>query len=161
MFAAPILRLEGIRKSYGAIQALRGVDLTVEQGQVVCIIGPSGCGKSTLLRCVNFLEEPEEGMVTVDGESMGFREISGRRRRDTESNINRMRSKIGMVFQQFNIWPHLSGLENVIAPQVYVKGSTRADANVWRSLARWRLNRNSFCSTNQPPPSTLNWWRKY
>jgi polar amino acid transport system ATP-binding protein len=81
-----------------------------------------------MLRCINFLEEPEEGIITIEGEPMGFCEIRGRRRRDSEANINRMRSKIGMVFQQFNVWPHLTALGNVVAPQVYVKGSSRPDA---------------------------------
>jgi polar amino acid transport system ATP-binding protein len=153
MSTAPILCLDGITKSYGRIQALRGVNLTVEHGQVICIIGPSGCGKSTLLRCVNFLEEPEEGIITVDGEPMGFRHIRGRRRRDSESNINRMRSKIGMVFQQFNVWPHLSALENVVAPQIYVKGSARAEAG---QRARILLERVGLADKTASYPSELS-----
>jgi polar amino acid transport system ATP-binding protein len=153
MSATPILRLDGIAKSYGKIKALRGVDLTVEHGQVVCIVGPSGCGKSTLLRCVNFLEEPEEGIITIEGEPMGFRHIQGRRRRDSESNINRMRSKIGMVFQQFNVWPHLSAFENVIAPQVYVKGSPRAEA---AERARILLERVGLADKCGSYPSELS-----
>jgi polar amino acid transport system ATP-binding protein len=153
MSAAPILRLEEVTKSYGKTQALCEIDLTVEHGQVVCIIGPSGCGKSTLLRCVNFLEEPEEGIITVDGEPMGFREVRGRRRRDTESNINRMRSKIGMVFQQFNVWPHLTALENVVSPQVHVKGSARAEAE---RRARALLERVGLVDKADSYPSELS-----
>ena len=124
----PLLLMEGISKSFGAVAALRSVDLTIHSGQVVCIIGPSGCGKSTLLRCMNFLEEPDEGYVYIDGEPMGMRMAHGRRRRNSEANINRMRSKIGMVFQQFNVWPHLTALDNVVKPQVCVGGRTMADA---------------------------------
>jgi polar amino acid transport system ATP-binding protein len=124
----PVLRLEGISKSFGRVAALGTIDLTVEQGQVVCLIGPSGCGKSTLLRCINFLVEPDQGRVSLDGEPMGFVELRGRRRRDREANINRMRSKIGMVFQNFNVWPHLTALDNVVLPQVRVSHRSHAEA---------------------------------
>jgi polar amino acid transport system ATP-binding protein len=124
----PILRMEGIAKSYGKIVALRGIDLTVNQGEIVCLIGPSGCGKSTLLRCINFLEEPDQGSVALEGEPIGFLSMHGRRRRDSEANINRMRSKVGMVFQHFNIWPHLTALENVVVPQLHVARTSRVQA---------------------------------
>jgi polar amino acid transport system ATP-binding protein len=126
--APPILRLEGLSKSFGAVRAVREVDLVVEPGQVVCIVGPSGCGKSTLLRCINFLEEPDAGYVYINGEPMGARPVDGRRRRDSDANINRMRSRIGMVFQQFNVWPHLTALGNVVTPQIRVGGRSRSEA---------------------------------
>jgi polar amino acid transport system ATP-binding protein len=125
---APVLQIAGITKSFGPTKALNCVDLVIDSGQVVCVVGPSGCGKSTLLRCVNFLEEPDQGYIYIDGEPMGARAINGRRRRDNETNINRMRSRIGMVFQQFNVWPHLTALDNVVLPQVCVSGRPRDDA---------------------------------
>ncbi len=128
MPSAPLLRIEGLVKSFGAVRALRGVDLAVEPGEVICIIGPSGCGKSTLLRCVNFLEEADEGYVYLDGEPMGVRDVAGRRRRDSDANIDRMRRHVGMVFQQFNVWPHLTALGNVTTPQVTVLRRSQAEA---------------------------------
>ena len=154
MQLTPMLSLEGVAKSYGRVPALRGIDLTVEHGEVVCIIGPSGCGKSTLLRCINFLEEPDEGTISVDGEPMGYRlSRDGRRRRDREANINRMRSKIGMVFQQFNVWPHLTALGNVMAPQLHVTGRLRADAE---RRARELLNRVGLPEKAEAYPDELS-----
>jgi len=117
------LEIAGLSKRFGAVHAVRGVDMCVEAGEVVCIIGPSGCGKSTLLRCINFLEEPEAGLVTLEGEQVGFRQLSnGRRRRNGEAAINRARTRIGMVFQRFNLWPHLTAAENVAeAPMTVLK----------------------------------------
>lgn len=124
----PLLKIEGLSKSFGAVRAVREVDLTVEAGQVVCIVGPSGCGKSTLLRCINFLEEPDAGYVSINGKPMGIRDVAGKRCRDSEANINRMRSRIGMVFQQFNVWPHLTALGNVTKPQVWVGRRSKDEA---------------------------------
>ena len=116
----PVVVVDGVSKSYGRIAAVRGVDLEVASGEVVCIIGSSGCGKSTLLRCINFLEEPDDGFVYIDGQPIGMLPTAAGRRRDTESNINRMRSRIGTVFQQFNVWPHLTVLGNVMKPLTVV-----------------------------------------
>jgi polar amino acid transport system ATP-binding protein len=126
----PRLRIDGVSKSFGTVKAVQSVDLTVTTGEVVCVIGPSGCGKSTLLRCINFLEEPDEGYVYIDGEPMGAREVGGQRRRDPDATINRMRSQIGMVFQQFNVWPHLTAVKNVALPQITVIGRSKTDAEV-------------------------------
>jgi polar amino acid transport system ATP-binding protein len=153
MTEAPLLRLDGIAKSFGAIEAVRGVDLTVEAGQVVSIIGPSGCGKSTLLRCINFLEEPQAGYVYIDGAPMGMRLMNGRRRRDREANINRMRARIGMVFQQFNVWPHLSALDNVMTPQLCVARRSRADAE---RRARQELERVGLADKVDAFPAELS-----
>ena len=150
---APLLRVQSLSKSFGALQALRGIDFDVQSGQVVCIIGPSGCGKSTLLRCINFLEEPDAGQVLIDGSPLGFHETSGRRRRDRESNINRMRSRIGMVFQQFNVWPHLTALENVIKPQVCVARRPHAEAE---QRARDLLQRVGLTDKTDSYPAELS-----
>src|SRR5487761_1118803 len=153
MTDAPLLRLEGVVKLFGEMQALCGIDLTVESGQVVSIIGPSGCGKSTLLRCINFLEAPDAGQVLLDGEPLGFRIVNGRRRRDSQANINRMRSRIGMVFQQFNVWPHLSVLENVVMPQVCVARRARSDAE---RVAREHLARVGLADKFNAYPAELS-----
>ena len=129
MTRPPLLEAQGLKKSFGQVRALSGVDFELDEGQVVCVIGPSGCGKSTLLRCVNFLVEPDEGWVLVEGRPVGrLPAANGKARRDSEANINRMRSQIGMVFQQFNVWPHLTVLENVTkAPRVVLR-QNRAQA---------------------------------
>ncbi len=124
----PLLRVEGLVKSFGPVRALCGVDLAVSSGEVICIIGPSGCGKSTLLRCINFLEQADEGYVYLDGEPMGMRNVSGRRRRDREENINSMRRHVGMVFQLFNVWPHLTALGNVATPLMTVLRRSQPEA---------------------------------
>ncbi len=123
------LSLRGIEKSYGAIQALRGVDLDVSSGEVVCIIGPSGCGKSTLLRTINWLEPPDAGRVYINGEQIGETvDANGKIRPSTESEINKIRSHVGMLFQNFNVWTNMSVLENVVRPQIVVLQRTRAEA---------------------------------
>jgi polar amino acid transport system ATP-binding protein len=113
MGSPPIVEARALRKAFAGVRALAGVDLTVSKGEVVCILGPSGCGKSTLLRCINFLCEPDEGWVKVGGAYVGRTLVDGRMVRDHERNINRARSQIGMVFQHFHLWPHLTALENV------------------------------------------------
>ncbi len=120
--ATALLDIQGVRKRFGNIQALDGVDLSIGRGEVVCIIGPSGCGKSTLLRCINFLVEPDEGSVRLEGRYVGRVPHRGRFRRDRERSINMMRARMAMVFQSFNLWPHLTVIENVArAPIVVLK----------------------------------------
>ncbi len=107
-----VVRLEGVRKRFGSLEVLRGVDLEVAGGEVVCVIGPSGSGKSTLLRCINLLAPPDEGRVLLEGV-----EITGKR---SEADVNRVRQRIGMVFQQFNLFPHKTAIENVMLAQTAV-----------------------------------------
>ena len=124
-----IVRVQSVHKWFGSLHVLQGIDMEIRAGEIICIIGPSGSGKSTLLRCLNFLEEHESGMILLDGEAMGFSEDSeGRRVRRSERDINRMRAKIGMVFQSFNLWTHMSVLRNVIEAPVNVKGVRHKDA---------------------------------
>jgi len=124
----PILRLEDVRKEFNGHIAVDGVSLDVDAGQVVAIIGPSGSGKSTLLRCVNLLEVPDSGRITVDGQPT---DAGGR---VSTRDLMNLRRKVGMVFQSFNLFPHLTVLRNISLPQERVLGRTRADADA-RSMA--------------------------
>jgi polar amino acid transport system ATP-binding protein len=117
---APLLRLEGVTKNFGKLEVLRSIDLEVTPGEVVCIIGPSGSGKSTLLRCVNQLEPTTAGKVYLEGE-----EITACKEREADV----IRRRIGMVFQQFNLFPHKSALENVTLAQEKVLGRSSAEAD--------------------------------
>ena len=123
-----MLRLEGVRKSFGRTEVLCGVDLAVAAGEVACLIGPSGSGKSTLLRCINHLERVDAGRIQVDGELIGYTERGGRLHERKESEVCAQRREIGMVFQRFNLFPHMSALENVMEAPVRVRGLGRAAA---------------------------------
>jgi len=118
----PLVALRDIRKSYGDVEVLRGVSFDVHRGEVVCLIGPSGSGKTTLVRCINHLEKIQSGRITVDGELIGYREHKGRIVEDSEKRIADRRQKIGMVFQRFNLFPHLTALENVTVGPIRVQG---------------------------------------
>jgi polar amino acid transport system ATP-binding protein len=125
----PVVRVRNLHKSYGAAPVLRGVDLDVARGEVVCILGPSGSGKSTLLSCLNGLEPFEHGEVVVDGQHMCWGpERGGARLRVPEREMVKARARIGIVFQQFNLFPHMSALANVMEAQVQVLKRPRADA---------------------------------
>jgi len=118
--ADPLLRLEGVEKSFGALHVLRGIDLAIDKGEVVCVLGPSGSGKSTLLRCINLLEPPDAGRIVLKGQ-----QISGGA---GEVGIDFVRRRVGMVFQQFNLFPHKSAIENVALAQQTVLGRGEAEA---------------------------------
>jgi len=134
----PMIEVAGLAKTYGdSVKALNGIDLTVQPGEVVCLIGPSGSGKSTLLRCLNFLEVPTDGVVRVAGRRVGFVEKGGQVRRLGGRELAAQRAEIGMVFQLFHLWPHLSALENVILGLVEVRGlSTTEAAKIGHELMR-------------------------
>jgi polar amino acid transport system ATP-binding protein len=123
-----VIRVVDLQKWFGRHHVLRGIDLEVHRGEVLVIIGPSGSGKSTLLKCLNFLEEYEQGAVYFDDVLVGYRDVGGRRVRDHEANIARVRAQMGMVFQGFNLFPHKTVLENVIEGPVIVKGQDRQTA---------------------------------
>jgi polar amino acid transport system ATP-binding protein len=112
------LRMEGVHKSFGKLQVLRGIDLALEEHEVVCLIGASGSGKSTLLRCVNLLEPIDSGRIDVGGEEVTRRDV----------DVNRVRREIGIVFQAFNLFPHMTVLENVTLGPRKARGRSRADA---------------------------------
>jgi polar amino acid transport system ATP-binding protein len=134
------VEIKGLVKSFGAVRVLRGIDLEVAPGEVVVIIGPSGSGKSTLLNCINFLEPFEEGTVRVSGKPVGYRidPASGLRVRQSERELNAIRTGIGMVFQHFNLFPHMTVLGNIIEAPVHVRGEERetAIARARKLLAR-------------------------
>ncbi len=127
--SAPTLELRAVGKSFGPHEVLRGVDLSVKRLEVVCLIGPSGSGKSTLLRCVNFLESYDAGEVRIDGRLIGYEDMgSGTRRRMGGRQLREMRREIGMVFQHFNLWPHMTALRNVAEPLRRVRGLSAREA---------------------------------
>jgi polar amino acid transport system ATP-binding protein len=119
---------EDVRKSYGRLEVLKGIDLTVRPAEVCCLIGPSGSGKSTFLRCINHLENIDAGRLSVDGELVGYRQQGDRLYELREKETARKRAEIGMVFQRFNLFPHMTALGNVIEAPVRVKGLDKAEA---------------------------------
>jgi polar amino acid transport system ATP-binding protein len=124
-----IIEVRNVSKSFGPLRVLSNVSLTVQRSEVLCIVGPSGSGKSTLLRCMNFLEEYDEGEILIQGKLLGFRPGGrGSRVRESERNIDSVRRGVSMVFQQFNLWPHMTVLENVILPLTLVQGKSRSEA---------------------------------
>ena len=134
----PLLRLQAVHKSYGANHVLKGVDLDVTGGEVVCLIGPSGSGKTTLLRCVNHLEVPTSGRVVLDGELIGQYTSRGRVVSLPPRELAAQRTSIGMVFQQFNLFGHRTAIQNIIEAPMQVKRARREEA---RSTAAELLRR--------------------
>ncbi len=126
-----LVRVRGARKSYGVNQVLRGIDLDVQPGEVVVILGPSGSGKSTLLRCINHLEAMDSGSVRLGDEQIGYELRRGRLRSLPPRAVARQRSRIGMVFQQFNLYPHMTVLENVIEAPVGIHGQPAREATAY------------------------------
>jgi polar amino acid transport system ATP-binding protein len=126
--SGPMVLAKGLHKSFGRLKVLRGIDLQVERQEVMCMIGPSGSGKSTLLRCINHLEKINAGRLWVDGELVGYRQNAGKLYELREREICAKRAEIGMVFQQFNLFPHMTVRENVIEAPIRVKGIPKAQA---------------------------------
>jgi polar amino acid transport system ATP-binding protein len=133
---SPVVRIRGLRKSFGTNLVLDGIDLDVRKGEVVVVIGPSGSGKTTLLRCINLLETYDEGSIQVDGVEVGFRDGAGAvRHRRGDRELSRIRADIGMVFQLFNLFPHLTARENVMLGLRKVRGLSAAEAK--RAAEQW------------------------
>ncbi|MGI8589213.1 MAG: amino acid ABC transporter ATP-binding protein [Chloroflexia bacterium] len=124
----PIVRAEDVHKQFGKTEVLRGINLTVNPGKTVVLIGPSGSGKTTFLRCINHLEKIQAGRIYVGGQLIGYREEGGSVVEDSERNVCAQRSRIGMVFQRFNLFPHMTALENIIEAPTHVKGTPKAAA---------------------------------
>jgi polar amino acid transport system ATP-binding protein len=125
---APLLQIRGLRKSFGTNLVLDGVDMDVAEGEVSVLLGPSGSGKSTLLRCVNHLEKPDAGYIEMAGDIIGYRQEGRHLRELSLSAITRQRSRIGMVFQQFNLFPHMTVLDNLVEAPISVRGMSRRAA---------------------------------
>jgi polar amino acid transport system ATP-binding protein len=123
-----MIHCEDVHKRFGRLEVLRGVSFDVAKGEVVVIAGPSGSGKSTLLRCINHLEALNKGRIYVDGQPVGYREVKGKFVEKSEREVARMRASIGMVFQRFNLFPHLTALGNVIDAPVHVRKMKRSEA---------------------------------
>jgi polar amino acid transport system ATP-binding protein len=123
-----VVRIEQVHKRFGRLHVLRGIDLEVYAGEVVCVLGPSGSGKSTLLRCINHLERIESGRISVDDVPIGYRLVGNQLHEMKEAEIAKQRSTIGMVFQRFNLFPHRTALGNVTIGPVEVKGMGAAQA---------------------------------
>lgn len=137
-----MIDIENLRKSFGDVEVLKGIDLTIKEKEVVVIIGPSGSGKSTLLRCMNYLEEPTSGKVSVDGIVL-----------DGEANINKVREEVGMVFQRFNLFPHMTVLDNIMLAPIKVRHIAKAEAE---DTARKLLARVGLADKADAYPSQLS-----
>ena len=124
-----ILTLNKVGKSFGNLRVLKGIDLQVQRSEVVCLIGPSGSGKSTLLRSMAFLEEYDEGEIHIEGQLLGWQDTDKGRRRAPQAQINQVRRNVGMVFQQFNLWPHMTAIGNVCEALRRVRKLSADEAN--------------------------------
>ena len=152
--AGPMLRITDVRKSFGPLVVLRDVSLEVARGETVVVIGPSGSGKTTLLRCVNHLEGIDAGRIEVNGHPVGYRAgRDGRLREETPRNVARQREDIGFVFQRFNLFPHMTALENVCLGPVRVRGVDRAEA---RRRAEELLERVGLADKRDAHPLQLS-----
>src|SRR3954465_7364881 len=126
--SVPMVLAEKVHKYFGKLEVLRGIDLTVQPGEVCCLLGPSGSGKSTFLRCINHLEKITAGRLSVDGELVGYRQQGDRLYELREKETAAKRAEIGMVFQRFNLFPHMTALSNVIEAPIRVRGQGRSEA---------------------------------
>ncbi|MGW4692541.1 amino acid ABC transporter ATP-binding protein [Kitasatospora cineracea] len=148
-----LVKAEGVRKSYGQLEVLKGIDLEVRAGEVFCLVGPSGSGKSTFLRCINHLEKINAGRLSVDGNLVGYREKGGRLYELKDSEVALQRRDIGMVFQRFNLFPHMTVVENIIEAPVQVKGTGKAAA---KEKARELLARVGLADKADNYPAQLS-----
>ena len=148
-----MVRAESVHKSFGRLEVLKGIDLEVRSGEVCCVIGPSGSGKSTFLRCINHLEQIDGGRLWVDGELVGYRQDGARIYELREREVARRRAAIGMVFQRFNLFPHMTALENVTEAPVRVKGVRPAAAE---GAARRLLDRVGLAGKVDAYPAELS-----
>ncbi|MDT0308297.1 amino acid ABC transporter ATP-binding protein [Streptomyces sp. DSM 44917] len=148
-----MVRAERVHKSFGLVPVLKGVDLTVRTGEVFCIVGPSGSGKSTFLRCINHLEKINAGRLWVDGRLVGYRQKGAKLYEMKEREVAAQRRDIGMVFQRFNLFPHMTAAENVMEAPVQVKGVRRAEA---RERAQALLARVGLGDRAEAYPSQLS-----
>jgi len=151
--AVPMVEARKVHKSYGRLEVLKGIDLTVHRGQVLCLIGPSGSGKSTFLRCINHLEKIDGGELSVDGDLVGYRQSGGRLYELKDREVCAKRAEIGMVFQRFNLFPHMSVLDNITSGPVWVK---KASPGPSRERARQLLDRVGLADKVDAYPNQLS-----
>jgi polar amino acid transport system ATP-binding protein len=149
----PMVLAEGVHKRFGRQEVLKGINLEVAPGEVLCLLGPSGSGKSTFLRCINHLEKINAGRLSVDGELVGYRPVGDKLHELRESEVARKRAEIGMVFQHFNLFGHMTALENVTCAPIHVKGVARDQA---RARARELLGRVGLADKLDSYPSQLS-----
>ncbi|NKQ53406.1 amino acid ABC transporter ATP-binding protein [Amycolatopsis sp. K13G38] len=149
----PIVQAQGIHKSFGRLEVLKGIDFEVNEREVACLIGPSGSGKSTLLRCINHLEKINAGRLYVDGQLVGYRQRGDKLYEMRDREIAVQRKDIGMVFQRFNLFPHMTALENVMEAPVQVRRESRTAAREW---ARELLDRVGLADKEKSYPAQLS-----
>jgi polar amino acid transport system ATP-binding protein len=148
-----MVKAEGVRKRFGRLEVLKGISLEVQPGEVMCLLGPSGSGKSTFLRCINHLERINAGLLSVDGELVGYRPVGDKLHELRESEIARKRAEIGMVFQHFNLFPHMTALENVTCAPMRVKKLPREQT---RRRACELLDRVGLADKHDAYPAQLS-----
>jgi polar amino acid transport system ATP-binding protein len=151
--AEPMVRSEGVHKSFGHLEVLKGINLEVSPREVMCIVGPSGSGKSTFLRCINHLEKVTAGKLYVDGELVGYRQHGDKVYELRDREVCRKRAEIGMVFQRFNLFPHMTALENVCEAPIRVK---REPKNAVRERAEKLLDRVGLADKMRNYPNQLS-----
>ncbi|MCH8613510.1 amino acid ABC transporter ATP-binding protein [Arsenicicoccus dermatophilus] len=149
----PLVRALGVHKAFHGNEVLKGIDVDVHEGQVVCLLGPSGSGKTTFLRCINQLESIDRGRIWVDGELIGYREVGGRLHHLTDAQVAAQRREIGMVFQRFNLFPHMTVLANVMEAPVQVR---REAKDVVRERALGLLDRVGLAEKAAAYPAQLS-----
>lgn len=150
---APLVEARSVRKDFGSHHVLKGITLSVKRGEVLCLLGPSGSGKSTFLRCINHLERIDGGRIYVDGDLIGYRDQGRSLREMKPAEIALQRRRIGMVFQRFNLFPHLTALENITEAPIGVGHHRRSDARV---LARDLLDRVGLADKESAYPAQLS-----
>jgi polar amino acid transport system ATP-binding protein len=148
-----MVRAEGVHKRFGRLEVLKGINLEVMPGEVLCLLGPSGSGKSTFLRCINHLEKINSGRLSVDGELVGYRQVGEKLHELRESEVARKRAEIGMVFQHFNLFGHMTAIENVSCAPIRVKGMSRRQA---QAIGRELLDRVGLVEKVDAYPSQLS-----
>ena len=158
----PMVLAESVHKRFGKLEVLKGINLAVQPREVMCVIGPSGSGKSTFLRCINHLEKIDAGKLWVDGELVGYRQKGDKLYELRDREVAAKRREIGMVFQRFNLFPHMTAVDNIVEAPVNVRGENkataraRATANCW-SRSGWRTRRTPIRGSS--PAGSSSGWR--
>ncbi|HOI67430.1 MAG TPA: amino acid ABC transporter ATP-binding protein, partial [Thiomonas arsenitoxydans] len=149
----PMVKAEGVHKRFGSVEVLKGISMEVARGEVVCLLGASGSGKSTFLRCINHLEKIDAGRLLVDGELVGYRQVGERLHELHDRDICRHRAEVGMVFQRFNLFGHMTALENIIEAPMLVRKMPKAQAT---ERARELLARVGLADRGSAYPNQLS-----